>query len=202
MMSLPLTRVFQCLFTFALVSASRWLAEIWQLSRQGATGNWRWNSWARSIQPKFPEISVQNSMDRFGPTGKVSKKQVHLLRWSSFPGRTGLNFGWMDRAPYSRDGVASSPSFSRPTARAPQRACLQAINIVQSTLSKTDTFGMASCVRLRETCPSYWDSRLNLFTTLGQKKVAVVERFKQESMYQGHRTSIFGKYLFGRRFEN
>ena len=38
-------------------------------------------------------------MDRFGPTGKVSKKQVHLLRWSSFPGRTGLNFGWTDRAP-------------------------------------------------------------------------------------------------------
>ena len=29
--------------------------------------------WARSIQPKFPEIWVQNSMDRFGPTGKVSK---------------------------------------------------------------------------------------------------------------------------------
>ena len=27
---------------------------------------------------KFPEIPVQNSMDRFGPTGKVSKKQVHL----------------------------------------------------------------------------------------------------------------------------
>ena len=60
---------------------------------------------ARSIQPNFPEISVQNSMDRFGPTGKVSKKRVHLLRWSSFPGRTGWNFGWMDRAPslpYSR----------------------------------------------------------------------------------------------------
>ena len=54
---------------------------------------------ARSIQPKFPEISVQNSMDRFGPTGKVSKKLVHLLRWSSFPGRTGLKFGSMDRAP-------------------------------------------------------------------------------------------------------
>ena len=50
-------------------------------------------SGARFIQPKFPEISVQNSMDRFGPTGKVSKKLVHLLRWSSFPGRTGLNFG-------------------------------------------------------------------------------------------------------------
>ena len=50
---------------------------------------------ARSIliQPNFPEISVQNSMDRFGPTGKVSKKRVHLLRWSTFPGRTGWNFG-------------------------------------------------------------------------------------------------------------
>ena len=37
-------------------------------------------------------------MDRFGPTGKVSKKMVHLLRWSSFPGRTSWNFGRMDRA--------------------------------------------------------------------------------------------------------
>ena len=41
---------------------------------------------ARSIQPKFPEISVQNSMDQFGPTGKVSKKLVQLLRW---------NYGWI-----------------------------------------------------------------------------------------------------------
>ena len=48
---------------------------------------------ARSIQPKFPEISVHNSMDRFGPTGKVSKKLVHLLRWTTSPGQTGLNFG-------------------------------------------------------------------------------------------------------------
>ena len=36
-------------------------------------------------------------MDRFSPTGKVSIKLVHPLRWSTFPGRTGLNFGWMDR---------------------------------------------------------------------------------------------------------
>ena len=48
---------------------------------------------AGSIQPNFPEISVQTSMDRFGPTGRVSKKRVHLLRWSSFPGPTGWNFG-------------------------------------------------------------------------------------------------------------
>ena len=50
-------------------------------------------TWARSIQPKFPEISVQNSMDRFGPTGKVSKKRVHLLRWTTFAGWTGWNLG-------------------------------------------------------------------------------------------------------------
>ena len=37
MTSLPLVRVFQCLFTFTLVSASRWLAGIWQLSQQRAT---------------------------------------------------------------------------------------------------------------------------------------------------------------------
>ena len=30
--------------------------------------------------------------------GKVSKKLVHLLRWTTFPGRSGWHFGWMDRA--------------------------------------------------------------------------------------------------------
>ena len=39
MMSLPLAHVsFQCLCTFVLVSALRWLAEIWQLSWRGVTG--------------------------------------------------------------------------------------------------------------------------------------------------------------------
>ena len=74
--------------------------------------------WARSIQPKFPELSVQNSMDRFGPTGKVSKKRVHLLRWSSFPGRTDWNFGWMDRAlclwPSSKKKEKKTDSRSSP----------------------------------------------------------------------------------------
>ena len=56
-----------------------------------------WLSRAPSIQPKFQEVSVRNSMDRLSPTGKVSIKLVHPLRWSTFPGRTGLNFGWMDR---------------------------------------------------------------------------------------------------------
>ena len=38
MTSLPLARVFQCLFTFVLVSTSRWLAEIWHSSWRNATG--------------------------------------------------------------------------------------------------------------------------------------------------------------------
>ena len=38
MTSLPLALVFQCLFIFALVSAWRWLTEIWQLSWWGTTG--------------------------------------------------------------------------------------------------------------------------------------------------------------------
>ena len=37
-MPVPLARVFQCLFTFWLFFALCWLAEIWQLSWQGATG--------------------------------------------------------------------------------------------------------------------------------------------------------------------
>ena len=55
-------------------------------------GTEEWKSRARSIQPKYSEISVKNSMDRFGPTRKVSKKLVHLLRWTTFPGRTGRKF--------------------------------------------------------------------------------------------------------------
>ena len=67
MTSLPLALVFQCLFTFPVVLASRWLAEIWQLSRWETTG----------------ELEVEFKF-------------------------------------------ASSPSFSRPAAREPLRACSQA----------------------------------------------------------------------------
>ena len=35
-------------------------------------------------------------MDRFGPTGKVSKKLVHLLRWTTFPvGPVGIFVEWI-----------------------------------------------------------------------------------------------------------
>ena len=79
--------------------------------------------WARSIQPKFPEISVQNSVDRFGPTGKVSKKLVHLLRWTTFPGRTGRNFGWMDRALCLSGGGHKANKETMPCLR----GCLQEV---------------------------------------------------------------------------
>ena len=74
-----------------------WRISVFKQKRTGVDGA-KGTQWARSIQPKFPEISVQNSIDRFGPTWKVSKNLVHLLRWITCPGRTGLKFGWMDRA--------------------------------------------------------------------------------------------------------
>ena len=45
-------------------------------------------------------------MDRLGPTGKVSKKRVHLLRWTTFPGRTGRS----DRLEFWLNGRARNLS--------------------------------------------------------------------------------------------
>ena len=54
------------------------------------------SSRARSMQPTFLEISVPNSMDRFDPTGKASKKRVHLLSWTNFPvGPVGMLVEWI-----------------------------------------------------------------------------------------------------------
>ena len=55
MMSLPLACVFQCLFTVVLISASRWLAEIWQLSRRGDTGELEVELKIPAPQPECPE---------------------------------------------------------------------------------------------------------------------------------------------------
>ena len=55
MTSLPLARVSrQCLFTFVLVSASRWLAENWQLSRRETTGK-------LEVEFKFQRLIVASS---------------------------------------------------------------------------------------------------------------------------------------------
>ena len=39
-------------------------------------------------------------MDWFSPTGKVSNKLVHLLRWTTFPGPTGQKFWLNGSRPY------------------------------------------------------------------------------------------------------
>ena len=54
MTSLPLAHVFPCLFTFALISALRWLVEIWQLSRWAATGELK-------VEYKFQRYSCKLS---------------------------------------------------------------------------------------------------------------------------------------------
>ena len=58
MTSLPLAHVSQCLFTFVLISTSRWLVEIWQPSWQGATRelDW-WNSNSRGVVESSPSFS-------------------------------------------------------------------------------------------------------------------------------------------------
>ena len=61
--------------------------------KQKMMGEGAGRMWARSIEPKFLEISVQNSRDLFSSTGKVSKKLVHFLRWTTFPGWIGWNLG-------------------------------------------------------------------------------------------------------------
>ena len=77
MTSLPFARVFQCLFTFALVSSSRWLAEIWQLSRRGATGK-------LEVELKFQRRSCKLSFifppRRPGPFWKLNENPVNVKR--------------------------------------------------------------------------------------------------------------------------
>ena len=69
MMSLPLARVFQCLFIYAVVSALRWMAEIWQISRRGATGELEMEfklqrRRALSIYQTLWETSMERSIER------------------------------------------------------------------------------------------------------------------------------------------
>ena len=108
---------------------------------------------ARSIQPKFPEISVQNSMDRFGPTGKVSKKRVHLLRWTTFPGRTGWNFGWMDRAREDPgDEVAANCQkyfFSKWRLRKDLQNCVWLQMVMKVSCNKTSVLACAQFLPIR-----------------------------------------------------
>ena len=87
MTSLPLTRVFQCLFTSALVPAC-WLVEIWQLSR-------RWATRELEVEFKFQRHSrtlsllsraVARAPRRACSQAKVNRKtQIILPEYCSFP---------------------------------------------------------------------------------------------------------------------
>ena len=57
MKSLPLAHVFQCLFTFALISASCWWWKFDSSFDGGPQGNWRWNSNSRGIIASSPSFT-------------------------------------------------------------------------------------------------------------------------------------------------
>ena len=78
--SLPLAHTFQCLFTFALVSASTWLAEIWQLSRRGATGE-------LEVELKFQRRSWKLSI--LFPPRRQSARESLLIGYTYICSRIG-----------------------------------------------------------------------------------------------------------------
>ena len=82
MMSLPLARVFQCLFIYAVVSALRWMAEIWQISRRGATGELEMEfklqrRRALSIYQTLWEASMERSIER-----RTCEFDTSSIRWN------------------------------------------------------------------------------------------------------------------------
>ena len=70
--AITLYTCFQCLFTITLVSASRWSAEIWQLSRRGATGElevefkFQRHSWKLSfLFPPLRQSALESLLARY-----------------------------------------------------------------------------------------------------------------------------------------
>ena len=96
MTSLLLARVFQCLFTFALISASRWLAEIWQYSRRGAAGE-------MEVEFKFQRRSCKLSL--LFPPRHQSTPDTLLASYRS------LNFWTIVNLVFSRQTGFSSASI-------------------------------------------------------------------------------------------
>jgi len=76
-MSLPLACIFQCLFTSVLVSASHWLAEISQLTWQGATGE-------LDVEFKFQRRSCKLSFFSCPTTGAPGRACSQANRSASF----------------------------------------------------------------------------------------------------------------------
>ena len=74
---------------------------VWQIEVLYSLGLWR---------KLLGTIHSTKISGNFGPklnglvrsNRKSFEKMVHLLRWTTFSGRTGLNFGWMDHAHYNK----------------------------------------------------------------------------------------------------
>ena len=86
MTSSPLQGIFQRLLTFALVCALRWLAEIWQLSRWGATGElegeFKFQRQSCKLSFLFPPCRQSASESLL--TGYVSYGYVVVQFWFNF----------------------------------------------------------------------------------------------------------------------
>ena len=86
---ITLARDFQCLFTFAIFSASRWLAEIWQLSGQGATRElevefkFRRRSCKRLLP--FPAPPPERPEELARRLKQIATTQIILPEYCSFP---------------------------------------------------------------------------------------------------------------------
>ena len=88
--SFPLACVFQCLFTFALISASPWLVEMWQLSWWGATGELEMEFKFQRCICKLSFFSLPYPALESLPTGYPNKRETdweeykHYIFWN-FP---------------------------------------------------------------------------------------------------------------------
>ena len=85
MTSFPLARVFQWLFTFLLVSASRWLTEIWQLSQRGATGELEVEFQFQNSSCKLSFLFLSLPLERAGELARrlerTGENGGFLIRW-------------------------------------------------------------------------------------------------------------------------
>ena len=86
---ITLARDFHCLFKLAIFSASRWLAEIWQLSRRGATRElevefkFRRRSCKRLLP--FPAPPPERPEELARSLKQIATTQIILPEYCSFP---------------------------------------------------------------------------------------------------------------------
>ena len=85
-------------------------------------------------------IRLARAFTRFSMFVYISARFLFTLNWrTSDSSVDGEPRGNWRRNSNSRDVVASSPSFSRPAARAPRRACSQVMLLVPQTLKVNET---------------------------------------------------------------